>query len=257
MTDPSNNGPAWARKAQAKTKWGPGIGIVVAVLIGLRLLAYLGALGSHAGDTGPAPTGMSYGGFGAPSREEAATYVRTLDATVDTDGQNFDRDVKATAPPGFLKPEALFRAGGITAAEDTLKRERDVVAKYQALAAKRKADSRAQLGGINTYPENTQRAVAAFDGEIAENAATMQTYWTLQYEVIGREETLVTYLARTRGGWRPAAGRVMFLNTGMSQTYQRDVDALRSTQAQINDLVAQVHARNEQAREAQRTSLGE
>jgi hypothetical protein len=261
MSD-QQNGPSWARRTQARENNASTnplriiliiLACIAAPVIGLNVLH---RLGGGSGNPGQAPAGMTYGGFGAPSREQAATLLQTFDAASEGDGKNFDREVKEMAG-GFLKPEALFRPGGIAAAEAILKREHDLVAKYQALAAQRNGEERSQLGALYSDPDQKQRALTAFDNQIAQIAPTMDNYWRLQFEMVSREQTLVSFLARARGAWRPYAGKVMFMNTAMMQAYQRDLNDMRGTEAQISDLVAQMHVRSEQARAERRATLGE
>jgi hypothetical protein len=82
-------------------------------------------------------------------------------------------------------------------------------------------------------------------------------YWSLQYEDVDREQAVVGDLARGRGAWRPVGGKVMFMSTSLRQAYQRDVDALRETGAQIDSVVLQVNTKNAEARAKRRAAFGE
>ncbi|MBL7203190.1 MAG: hypothetical protein ISS63_02500, partial [Desulfobacteraceae bacterium] len=131
-----------------------------------------------------------------------------------------------------LDPKRIQLDRGLDESKVTIRKAKEVVAKYQEKTNVLLHDLRDKLQSLNMSASLKQEAISGFDLGMEKSKNEIDTMWSLELSIVKEVEKVVNLLVKTNGAWVVKKSQILFYD-------ETDLKRFNAYFASIQNLVKQ------------------
>jgi hypothetical protein len=202
------------------------VGLILATT---ALGAFVGVSLSEMETAHPTPASAPYA-----SRDDVTALNEKYRKAFAADIKSFDAEMDALGKIG--SPALLAADPGLTKARAQLKKEREIIDRYEIIDRKRHHEMRDAFAALNLGRRDKDSLMAGFDREEARVMPLINQHWEIQQKILKENDAAVTVLASNRGAWRASGGKMIFSRVSVLTAFNSHITKLNQLSCE-HDLV--------------------